>query len=169
MLRSMKTTAAKTTGAILLTLLLVSITPWALACEISCNLEQPNGAGCRHEAVAHVAGSETDADGLCIHHLHAFGKRTATNAPAASVAALQGISDHLAWSGPFCSNIPCHHGSASVEPAGGRSVSLLVLLPAPLQGITALAAPQPHRPLLQNRDRELSPHHLDPLVSTLRI
>jgi hypothetical protein len=169
MLRSMKTTAAKTTGAILLTLLLVSITPWALACEISCNLGQPDGTGCRHEAVAHVAGSETGAAGLCIHHVHAFGKRTATNAPALSVAAFQSISDHLAWSGPSCNNTPCHDGSASVEPGSSRSVSLLVLLPAPLQGITVLAAPQPQRPLFQNRDREFSPHHLDPLVSTLRI
>lgn len=87
-----------------------------------------------------------------------------------SATAFQSVSNHLAWSGLPCMNTPCHQGRASVEPSSSRSVSLLVLLPTPLAGITASVA-QTHagQLLSQNRNRKFSRHNFDPLVSALRI
>jgi hypothetical protein len=147
----------------LLAFLLLVIAPFASACEISCNLGQPDGVACRHEGSARL-----EAAGLCAHHVHVFGKRAVDRAPMPSAPGFQIVSNHLA--GPACMNTPCHQGRASVEPSDRRSVSLLILLPAPLPGITAFAAQkQVRRPFFQNPNRKLSPHNLDPLVSALRI
>jgi hypothetical protein len=156
---------AKGTTATLLAFVLLLIAPCASACEISCSLGQTDGPSCHPEGAARV-----EAAGFCAHHVHAFGKRTVERAPMSSAAAFQSFSNHLAWSGLPCMNSPCHQGRASVEPSSSRSVSPSLLLPASLFGATTSVA-QTHagQPLSQNRNRKLSGHNLDPLVSVLRI